>query len=203
LPYKEQAYALAAIKSTSCEDAGAANTLWLKDNMIHADNTDGIGLLRDLERQVQLSDTTILLLGAGGAARGIVGALLSAQPKQIIMSNRTIEKAYKLQQRFPQLSICPYKDLVDRYDIIINATSASLDHKHLPLPLSVFSTQPFCYDLAYAKKKPTAFVQWAETQGCPAKDGLGMLIEQAAEAFYRWHGVKPDTAPLLVPGALF
>lgn len=194
LPFKERAYAMAQVKSTRCQQAGAANTLWMKNGVLHADTTDGVGLLRDLGRHTHLTNKTIVLLGAGGAARGVIGALLQENPAQLILSNRSIEKAQALQQIYPSITIRRFEELTESYDILINATSASLEDKHLPLPKTILVNHPFCYDLAYARDGITPFVQWAQSQGVHAIDGIGMLIEQAAESFYIWHGVMPDTA---------
>ncbi len=194
LPFKERAYTMAQVKSARCQEAGAANTLWINRGILHADNTDGVGLLRDLSRHFHLANKTIVLIGAGGAARGIIGALLQENPAQLIISNRSIEKANALQQIFPTVITHRFEELTKSYDIIINATSASLDDKHLPLPKTILANHPFCYDLAYTGGGITPFVQWARSQGSEAIDGIGMLIEQAAESFFIWHGVMPDTS---------
>ena len=196
LPFKERAYAMAQVKSTRCQRVGAANTLWMKNGVLHADTTDGVGLLRDLSRHIHLTNKTLVLFGAGGAARGVIDAILQKNPAQLILSNRTIEKAQALQQIFPSILIRRFEELTEVYDILINATSASLDDKHLPLPKKILVNHPFCYDLAYARDGLTPFVQWAQSQGACAIDGIGMLIEQAAESFYIWHGVMPDTSAI-------
>lgn len=197
LPFKERAFAMAQIKSMRCLQAGAANTLWMADGKLHADNTDGVGLIRDLSRYIELKDKTIVLLGAGGAARGVIGELLKAHPARLILSNRTVEKAYALKSNFPDIQTCGFEALTEHYDLIINATSASLFVHALALPESILHNHPFCYDLAYSKDRMTPFVQWAKQHGSLAVDGLGMLIEQAAQAFLIWHGVMPDTKRLL------
>ena len=196
LPFKERAFAMAHVQSARAKEAGAANTLWMQDGVLHADNTDGIGLIRDLNQHIHLANKTILLLGAGGAARSIIGALLQAKPLELILCNRTIAKAHLLQTQFPSIITCTFEaldKLTEPCDLIINATSASLANERLPLPETLITHHPVCYDLAYAKNNTTTFVQWAKTQGCEAFDGIGMLIEQAAEAFYIWHGIRPDT----------
>ena len=188
--------------SPRCLEAQAANTLWMQAGRLHADNTDGIGLLRDLHRYVTITGKNILLLGAGGAARGIIGPLLAANPAQLMIANRTPEKAEALQEAFPMATSCAFTDIPQQqerkpYDIVINATSASLEDQNLQLPAALMTTKPFCYDLAYRQNEATAFVAWARTFDCIAMDGLGMLVEQAAESFAIWHGVMPDTAPVL------
>ena len=197
LPFKIRAYAMAEIKTSRCIQAGASNTLWMENGQLHADNTDGVGLVRDLNRYVDLTGKTIVVLGAGGAARGVIGALLHARPTRLILSNRTIEKAQALKARFPEIFPCGFEALTGQYDIIINATSASLQDTSLTLPETLLNHRPFCYDLTYRKKGFTPFVQWAKSQGAQAVDGLGMLIEQAAEAFFIWHKMMPETSMLL------
>lgn len=193
LPFKERAFKLAAIKTPRSEEAGAANTLWVKNDVLYADNTDGIGFIRDLRRYIDISNKKILIVGAGGGARGVIGAILAANPSQLILSNRSMDKAEALRRIYPKLSIQPMEKLTASYDVIINATSASLDDKMLSFPKTILDSNPFCYDLAYRREGLTPFVQWAQAQGVRAIDGIGMLIEQAAEAFYIWHGVMPNT----------
>lgn len=200
LPCKTRAFSISDVKTERCIIAGAANTLWLKENKLYADNTDGIGLLRDLTRYIELNNKHILLLGAGGAAQGIIGPLLSTNPTQLTVINRTINKANILQLQFPGIKVGSFEDLVQDkppYDIIINATSASLTKTPLLLPPSLMAKKPFCYDLAYQKGKPTSFVAQARSFGCQAVDGIGMLVEQAGEAFFIWHSVRPNTASVL------
>lgn len=190
-PFKERAFLMAQVKTPRCEIAGSANTLWQVDSVLHADNTDGIGLIRDLNNYIELNEKRILLLGAGGAAKGVIGALFEANPKSITLSNRTYEKAKILQRRFPALKIVPLQKLTQSYDLIINATSSSLNQQNLPLPTNILSNRPFCYDLAYQENGLTPFLQWADYHACEVADGLGMLIQQAAEAFFIWHRVSP------------
>jgi shikimate dehydrogenase len=198
LPCKQRAFSMSAEVTPRCLAARAANTLWMQEGRLHADNTDGVGLLRDLSRHISISDKHILLLGAGGAARGILGPLLAAGSAQLTIVNRTPEKAQALQRDFPQAQYCIFADLEGKsYDLVINATSASLDDESLALPDSLMVTKPLCYDLTYSNNKPTTFVAWARAQGCNAMDGLGMLVEQAAEAFFIWHHVMPNTALVL------
>ncbi len=198
LPCKQRAFAMGEQITARCLKAGAANTLWMHSGQLHVDNTDGVGLLRDLQRHVDVKGKAILILGAGGAARGILHPLFEAQPERVTVANRTLEKAQALQQDFPHIH-CQTLENVGKndYDVIINATSASLGGASLVLPESLMTTNPFCYDLAYNRTGKTPFVHWASAHGCVAMDGLGMLIEQAAEAFFIWHGMLPDTVPVL------
>ena len=202
LPCKQRAFAMGERVTARCLEAQAANTLWMKAGRLHADNTDGVGLLRDLSRYVHVAGKNILLVGAGGAARGVLGPLLAADPARLTITNRTAETERELQSHFPRAYCCTFADLpihVEEtfYDVVINATSASLDGQTLALPEALMAVKPFCYDLAYAKSEATAFVASARAHGCAAADGLGMLVEQAAEAFFIWHGVMPDTVPVL------
>lgn len=196
LPFKLRACDMASIKTPRCQQAKAANTLWMKNNQLHADNTDGIGLIKDLERYLDLTNKTVLIVGAGGAARGIIAPLLTAKAKLTVV-NRTFAKAKDLAEAFPSLNYLPFESLGDPFDVIINATSASLADNQLQLPASLIQRQPFCYDLAYRRDGPTPFVASALKQGCLAVDGLGMLVEQAAEAFFIWHGFRPETESVL------
>lgn len=193
LPYKLRAFAMANHHSSRCLEARAANTLWLQDDKLCADNTDGIGLLHDLARFIDITAKRVLILGAGGAARGIIGPLLNAKVASLTVSNRTIEKALALAHDFPQIDYQPLLASKTEFDVIINATSASLAGTSVTLPIDDGQNKPFFYDLAYNIKQDTPFVASAKAMGCMAVDGLGMLIEQAAEAFYLWHGVRPDT----------
>lgn len=197
LPCKERAYAMANHATARCVTAKAANTLWHAAGGLHADNTDGIGLLRDLAHHIDLAGKKILVLGAGGAARGILAPLLTAAPAQLTIANRTPEKAQALCRDFSQTTYCGWSELAGEFDLIINATSASLSDQPLVLPTTIITPTTVCYDLAYQINKPTPFVAWARSQGAVAVDGLGVLVEQAAEAFAIWHGVKPDVAPVL------
>ncbi len=197
LPFKQRAFAMAAKVTFRCQQARAANTLWLINGQLHADNTDGMGLLSDLSRYLDLKGKHVLLLGAGGAARGIIAPLLAANIAKLTVVNRDAQRLKRLQLDFPPINGCSLGELNGCYDLIINATSISLMEKTIPLPQAILQPSTFCYDLVYAFEKPTAFVQWAREQGCAAIDGLGMLIEQAAEAFFVWHGVRPETTRLL------
>ncbi len=198
LPCKQRAFAMGEVVSARCLQAQAANTLWRASGKLHADNTDGIGLMRDLSRYIDVVDKKILLLGAGGAARGILGPLLSTHPAELTIANRTLDNAHALHRAFPSMTrVCGFAELSGTYDLIINATSAGLAGQPVTLPSMITVGKPFCYDLAYQKTGATAFVAWARALGCDAVDGLGMLVEQAAEAFFIWHGVMPQTAPVM------
>lgn len=197
LPFKQRAFELAALKTPRCQQAKAANTLWMSASQLHADNTDGIGLLRDLVKYQKIEGKRVLLLGAGGAARGIIGPLLEAKIAELTLVNRTEDRAKALQADFPSLKCSRLTELTGQYDLIINATSASLGEANLALPPSVLTSSTLCYDLAYNKDGLTPFVQWARQEGVVGLDGLGMLVEQAAEAFFIWHGVRPETEAVL------
>ncbi len=204
VPLKEQAWHLAALRSARAERAGAVNTLlWQPDDRLYGDNTDGIGLVRDLVRNLglRLHGRQVLLLGAGGAARGILEPLLRAEPERLVIVNRTRERAERLADLFAdlgQVSACGYGDLGGQvFDGIIHATAAGLAGEVPPLPDDVVGPETWCYDLMYGSE-PTAFVAWARAHGAhKAVDGLGMLVEQAAESFYLWRGVRPQTRPVI------
>lgn len=200
LPHKEAAYGLADLVTERARAAQAANTLMrLPDQRILADNTDGAGLVQDLRcYQQNLADKQILILGAGGSARGVLYPLLRQMPRAVHIANRCVERAQHLVDAFPAyqhcLSCSSLQTITQRYDIVINATSASLQGQTLPLPPLCIDAHSFCYDLMYAPQD-TPFMQWAKAQGATqVADGMGMLIEQAAESFRLWYGYKPLTA---------
>lgn len=204
VPHKSEVAKLVDQLSERASTAGAVNTLAFKDNKIFGDNTDGIGLLRDLvvNLSVNLENASILILGAGGATRGIVGPLLEMQPAALLIANRTLGKAKVLSDHFEKMgpvSCCRFKAVPtsEPYDLIINATSAGLHGDTPPYPEAAVSDKTFCYDLSYGLS-PTPFSAWARKQGA-AKSvmGWGMLVEQAAESFHIWRGVQPDTAAVL------
>ena len=205
VPFKEQAWQLAARRSPRAEDAGAVNTLIFQaDGVIAGDNTDGMGLGRDLivNHQLLIEHRRILVLGAGGAVRGVLGMLLSKKPGLLTIANRTLEKAEKLAEDFSHrwdIDASAYDDLGrDRYDLIINGTSAGLSNQVPPLPEEVLGPNTVCYDMMYNLRQPTAFVKWALDRGAlRAYDGLGMLVEQAAESFYIWRAARPQTRPVI------
>ncbi|MFC5696126.1 shikimate dehydrogenase [Pseudomonas sp. GCM10022186] len=204
VPFKEQAYQLADSLSARARRAGAVNTLKkLDDGSLLGDNTDGAGLVRDLTRNAGLSlaGKRILLLGAGGAARGVIEPLLAERPAALVIANRTVEKAEALAQLFADLgpvSAAGFDWLEEPVDLIINGTSASLAGD-LPAisPSLIKPGHTVCYDMMYGKEL-TAFNRWASEHGAARTlDGLGMLVEQAAEAFLLWRGVLPDSTPVL------
>jgi shikimate dehydrogenase len=204
VPLKELAWAYAEIKTERAQLAKAVNTLALQqDGSILGDNTDGVGLVTDLKNNhdIALTGMRILILGAGGASRGIIGPLLVEEPEQIVIVNRTFAKAQQLVTEFAgkgRVSACGYSDLNGQlFDLIINATSSSLTDELPPLPDGLLASQGSCYDLAYSNKA-TVFVRWGlEHKALKSLDGLGMLVEQAAEAFYNWRGIRPQTKPII------
>jgi shikimate dehydrogenase len=204
VPFKEEAYRLADLLTERGRRAGAVNTLAKQaDGTLLGDNTDGAGLVRDLKvnHGIALKDKRILLLGAGGAVRGALEPLLAEEPYVLVIANRTVEKAEQLAKEFAELGpVLPagYDWLEEPVDVIINATSASLSGELPPIASSLVQPgETFCYDMMYGKE-PTAFCRWAtEHKAGQAVDGLGMLVEQAAEAFFLWRGVRPDSAPVL------
>lgn len=204
LPHKEAVFALAQSLTERAERAGAANTLFLDANgRLCGDNTDGVGLLRDLKNNHRLTLTkkNILLLGAGGAIRGIIAALATEDPASMTIANRTLARAVNLQQQFGELlpiEISDYAALQSRdFDFIINGTSLGVHGEVPPLKPDLIGPDCCCYDLMYADRE-TAFVSWAKAQGAKqAIDGLGMLVEQAAESFFVWRGIRPDTSPVI------
>lgn len=204
VPLKELAWQFADHLSERARLGKAVNTLARQaDGSIFGDNTDGIGLVKDLtvNHGIQLLQQRILILGAGGATRGILAPILAQNPACIVIVNRTVAKALVIADEFAGLgdiSACDYSNLAGRrFDIIINATSASLSHQLPPLPDDLLSEQACCYDLAYANQ-PTSFVNWGiDHVAAKSLDGLGMLVEQAAEAFLLWRGVRPQTADII------
>ncbi len=204
VPFKQQAWQIADELSKRAQRAGAVNTLTMgAGDKLSGDNTDGVGLLRDLTRNlgIALSGKKLLLLGAGGAARGILAPLLEQNPSRLLIANRTAERARKLAAEFSDLGElhgCGFVDLKgSHFDVIINATAAGLQG-HVPeLPDGIINSRSYCYDLMYASE-PTAFVRYARQCGVQAAfDGLGMLVEQAAESFRIWRGIAPDTAAVI------
>ncbi|KTC87989.1 MULTISPECIES: shikimate dehydrogenase [Legionella] len=197
LPFKQRAFAMAAVLRPRAMQAKAVNTLWMQDGQLHADNTDGIGFIRDLSHYLNLAEKHVLLLGAGGAARGIITPLLEAGVAELVIANRSEENAKRLKADFAQIKCSSFSELAGHFDLIINATSASIAEEKLGLAPSLLKPTTLCYDLAYNRQAPTPFVEWAHEQRTAGADGLGMLVEQAAEAFLIWHGVKPDARAVL------
>ena len=204
VPHKEAVIALTASLSARARTAGAANTI-LRDaaGRLIADNTDGAGLVRDLTHNLHIavSAQRVLLLGAGGAARGVLAPLLELKPRELVIANRGVDRALALANAFASFGPVRGAGFAQLeglcFDLIINATAASLQAQVPPLPPSVLGAATICYDLVYADSD-TRFMQWAREHGAAqAHMGLGMLVEQAAESFYLWRGVRPDTAPVL------
>lgn len=204
VPHKEAAFEVANEVSTAAHQAGAVNTLTFFDSRIRGDNTDGVGFIRDVRVNLhqQLEGRRVLILGAGGAARGIVAPLLESRVGVLVIANRTIERAQILARHFAgpeELHSMTFEQLatLDAFDVVVNATSAGLKGETPPFPGSVIGRTTFCYDLVYSLKT-TPFVSWAREHGAErAVQGWGMLVEQAAESFYIWRGVRPDTGPIL------
>ena len=204
VPFKEEAYRLADELSERARRAGAVNTLKkLDDGRLLGDNTDGAGLVRDLtiNAGLDLAGKRILLLGAGGAVRGVLEPILAHNPQALVIANRTVAKAEQLAHEFADLgpvAASGFDWLSEPVDLIINGTSASLAGELPPIEPSLIQPgHTVCYDMMYAKQ-PTAFNRWAAEHGAArCIDGLGMLVEQAAEAFFVWRGVRPDGAPVL------
>lgn len=204
VPLKELAYTAAAEKSARALRAKAVNTLLVRtDGQLYGDNTDGAGLVADLTRHlgISLKDSRILLIGAGGASRGILLPLLEEAPCRLILTNRTLSRAEQLAVEFddfPEIGVCPLNELKGKtFDLIVNATAASLTGDLPDLPENLLAQGGCCYDLAYGKA-PTVFVEWGMRVGAALSvDGIGMLVEQAAEAFELWRGVRPETASVI------
>ncbi len=207
VPFKEEAFRLSTRRTARAELAGAVNTLSFDDGEVIGDNTDGAGLVRDLVDNLGYvpAGRRVLLLGAGGAARGVLGPLLETGPARLVVVNRTAARAHELASRFAEhfaardtLAGSGY-DALDgsAFDLVINATSASLGGDLPALPDGLFAAGSLAYDMMYGQGD-TPFMAFARTQGAArVADGLGMLVEQAAEAFFVWRGVRPDGAALL------
>ena len=204
VPHKQAVGRICDQLSERASAVGAVNTLAFQDNEIFGDNTDGIGLLRDLAVNlgINLEGANILILGAGGATRGITGPLLEMLPSSLVIANRSLDKAEALVEHFEDqgpVSACGFDDIpvAEPYDLVINATSAGVHGKAPPYPGTAISRDTICYDLSYGLK-PTPFSVWAREQGAAQSlMGWGMLVEQAAEAFHLWRGIRPDTEPVL------
>ena len=204
VPHKTAVIHFADQISDRAKLAGALNTLDFRQGKVYGDNTDGVGLLRDLTNNlgVQLHDVNILILGAGGATHGIVGPLLEMQPASLTIANRSVEKAESLVERFAAsgpVSACRFSEVRGGkiFALVINATSAGLKGEMPPYPDAAVCEHTFCYDLSYGLQR-TPFSAWAAEKGAARSVmGWGMLVEQAAESFHLWRGVRPDTAPVL------
>ncbi|MCU7808283.1 MAG: shikimate dehydrogenase [Candidatus Thiodiazotropha sp. (ex Semelilucina semeliformis)] len=204
VPFKEQAWRLADELSPRAHTAGAVNTLIrLDNNQLRGDNTDGIGLVRDLtvNQGFRMAGKRILMLGAGGAVRGVMRPLLEQNPKRIIIANRTASKAYSLANgltHLGQVAGCGFDELEGmQFDLIINGTAAGLEGKTPAIPDDALVKGGWCYDMLYSKQD-TAFQQWGhEHRAARSLDGLGMLVEQAAESFRLWRDTLPETPPVI------
>ncbi len=206
VPFKFEAFALAARSTERARLAGAANTLRFDAEGWLADNTDGVGLVRDIELTagVALAGRRVLLVGAGGAGAGVLGPLLAARPVQVVVANRTAAKAQALVDRHAAWAVAHGAVLAasgldapgTAFDVVLNASASSLQGAASPVPDTVLAPGALAVDLMYGAAAE-AFLAWARTAGAQARDGLGMLVEQAAETFFLWRGVRPDTAPVL------
>jgi shikimate dehydrogenase len=201
VPFKLQAYELADVRSERAEAAGAVNTLVFADGQIRADNTDGAGLVNDIVKnaRVDIRGKRVLMLGAGGAVQGCILPILQQEPASVTIVNRTRASADALAARFAAagtIAACDYADLIGAYDIVINGTSASLGGDLPPVPAAAFGAHTLALDMMYGKE-PSPFMAFAREQGASVRDGLGMLVEQAAEAFFLWRGVRPATDAVL------
>ena len=206
LPFKRQAWDLVSARPGYAFDAEAVNTIKTEGDLLVGHNTDGIGLITDLEKNLGfvIENKRVLVMGAGGATYGVVHPILDRHPALTVVANRTLEKALRLVAHFQTLvsssvgglSAEPYNHLVGaQFDLVINATSAGLKNEMPPLPGTVFAKGALAYDMVYGKTTP--FMKFAAERGAKAVDGLGMLVEQAAESFLIWRGVRPETAPVI------
>ncbi len=204
VPFKQEAWALVNDRSERAELAGAVNTIvFREDGSRYADTTDGIGLVRDItvNNQIELKGKCILVLGAGGAVRGVLQPLLEEDTQFVIIANRTADKAVGLAKQFNDFGDvfgCGFDVLPgQQFDVVINGTAASLEGKVPPLPDDLLAPNASCYDMMYSAE-PTAFQRWANEHGASQSlDGLGMLVEQAAESFALWRGVRPETQAVI------
>lgn len=206
VPFKLEAFQLADRLTERASDAGAVNTLLFDANGVVGDNTDGVGLVRDIQHNlgVGIQGRRVLLIGAGGAAEGVLHPVFEQQPALLVITNRTLDKALsmvkKVEERGDLRLVSVQAQAFDElqgqaFDIVINATSAGLSDSTLPLPGGIFAPDALAYDMMYGRETP--FMQFARRQQARVADGLGMLVEQAAESFYQWRGVRPQTAPVI------
>jgi shikimate dehydrogenase len=208
VPFKLEAFELVDVLSERAAAAGAVNTLKkMPDGKIYGDNTDGAGLLRDITQNLGwiIRGKRVLLLGAGGAVRGVIAPLLAEQPSRVVIANRTLEKAEALVKDFSvgksaqEIKLLRASSLqihARPFDIVINGTSASLQGAMPDLDPAILNPNACCYDMMYGTQL-TPFLQWAQRNGAQVADGLGMLVEQAAESFYLWRGVRPETKTVM------
>lgn len=204
VPFKQEAWSLVDRRGGRAERAGAVNTIIVADDgSTLGENTDGTGLVRDLSENLDysLQGRRILILGAGGAVRGVLQPILEEDPAELVIANRTVARAEGLREEFSGLGTidaCGFDRLTDkRFDLIINGTSAGVRGEVPSVPAEAVGPRTFCYDMFYAAT-PTTFLHWAHARGAGrAVDGLGMLVEQAAESFWLWRGVRPQTTPVI------
>lgn len=204
VPFKLDAFRFADHMSERARLAGAVNTLKFEpDGRSFGDNTDGIGLVHDIELNlgVPIKGKQVLVLGAGGAVRGVLGPMLKRQPARVVIANRTVSKARDIAAAFAgqgTIETCSFDDLRGKhFDIVVNGTSASLKGEVPPLPATLFTREALAYDMMYGDR-PTPFLDWAALNGAAqVADGLGMLVEQAAESYFVWRGVRPETKPVI------
>ena len=202
VPFKFEAFDMASVREPRTLLAAAANTLVFNTQAIVADNTDGVGLVRDITANLacEIAGKAVLLLGAGGAAEGVLQPLLDCKPNVLVIANRSVDKALamvsKAEAKAADLRACAFNQLESQaFDIVINATSAGLSDSTLPIPDAIFAKGCLAYDMMYGRETP--FMAQARAAGAQVADGLGMLVEQAAEAFCLWRGVRPDTKPVI------
>jgi shikimate dehydrogenase len=204
VPHKEAAFALVGEVTHAARVAGAINTITFDGGRLRGDNTDGIGFIRDVtvNQGFDLAGCSVILFGAGGAARGIVGPLLAEKPAKLVIANRSRQRAVDLAAHFgnpPEIEVVEFDKLAGQpaFDLLVNASSAGLKGEATPFPGSLVNAESFCYDMVYSRND-TPFVAWAHEHGAGhAVQGWGMLVEQAAESFHIWRGVMPVTAPIL------
>ncbi|GAB3487259.1 shikimate dehydrogenase [Marinomonas epiphytica] len=198
MPFKERAFAMCQVLSKRAQLAGAVNTLMMgKNGQLFGDTTDGVGMVRDIKfnHHQSIEGKRLLIIGAGGAVRGVLEPLLEQAPSSITIANRTVSKASQLAELFGCLS-SSFEELDGPFDLIINGSSASLSGSLPPLKDELIGDQTWCYDMMYAKHS-TVFLDWAANLGAQGADGLGMLVGQAAESFYLWRQVRPETTELI------
>ncbi len=205
VPFKLEAFAIATQLTPRAKVAGAVNTLSFIDGQILGDNTDGAGLVKDIRDNAgrEIAGRRLLLIGAGGAARGALLPLLDEAPAELVIANRTLSKAQELaliandvKQMQTVVNACCFEDLDGQFDIIINASASSLSNEVPAISPSLLTASTLAYDMMYSANL-TSFLQFARQLGAQTRDGLGMLVEQAAEAFFVWRGVRPDTRQVL------
>ncbi len=208
LPFKTQAYAMSKKISDYAKISNSVNTLTIREGEIFGDSTDGIGLIKDLciNNKFNLNGSRVLLIGAGGASRGVIIPLLDKNPKEIVITNRTLSKATELASYIPDIRVksSGFNELKGmQFDLIINATSVSLANEELPIPSDCLNINGWVYDMMYGNE-PTNFMKWGiRNHAEKVLDGFGMLVEQAAESFSLWRGVKPDTKLIIENSSKF